>query len=59
VTNRRKFISRNTHPDEYDLFHNWENMMDGNVYGIVFNKLGVAVNAFPTREGIDDPEKFS
>ena len=41
-------INKNTHPDEYALFHNADGTLDGNTYGILLNKPGVAVNGFPT-----------
>ena len=55
ITNKRKYISKKKHPLEYSLFHNLSNKIDGNVYGVLFNKLGVAIGGFPTRESITDP----
>ena len=54
VDKRRKFISFKDHPTEFDLFHNVEHMMDGNVYGVLFNKLGIAIGGFPQMADVDD-----
>lgn len=60
IIQKRKFISYKEHVAEYELFHNWATMMDGNVYGILFNGLGVAIGGFPTLEQkADEPENMS
>ncbi len=42
-------ISKAEHPAEYALFHNPFGVVDGNAYSFLVNRLGVAVNGFPTR----------
>ncbi len=42
-------IDAEEHPAEYALFHNKFGVIDGNAYGYVVNKIGVAVNGFPKR----------
>lgn len=46
------YININEHPNEFKLFHNNEKIIDGTAYGILFNKLGVAVNGFPNRTNL-------
>jgi hypothetical protein len=36
----------------YRLFHNPSRVVDGNAYGVLINKFGVAVDGFPYREGM-------
>ena len=43
------YIDTNKHPNEFRLYHNNETIIDGNAYGILLNKIGVAVNGFPNR----------
>jgi len=45
------FIDMMTHPDEHALFQNIKGVIDGNAYGFVTNKFGVAVNGFPLLPG--------
>ncbi len=45
----RAQIDASEHPAEYALFHNPFGVVDGNSYSFLVNKLGVAVNGFPTR----------
>lgn len=59
IIQKRKFISYKEHENEYELFHNWAGMMDGNVYGVLFNGLGVAVGGFPTLDGVSEEENLS
>jgi len=47
------------HPDEYALFANKHRVIDGNAYGLLLNKIGVAVNGFPRRPGAPTFEKMS
>jgi hypothetical protein len=47
-------IDKLTHSTEYAVFHNPSNIIDGNAYGILFNKLGVAVNGHPAITGQDE-----
>jgi len=52
-------INQNTHPVEYALFANPEGVIDGNSYGVLLNKIGVAVGGFPTRPHAPQFEKPS
>lgn len=56
---KRREISYKEHPYDYNLFHNQHGLMDGNVYGVVFNKLGVATHGFPTLAGVEDQDNLS
>lgn len=47
IVNGFDSIDKVSHPDEYALFHNKEKVADGNAYGFLVNKLGVAVTGFP------------
>ena len=47
ITDGLGFIDETEHPDEYALFHNKYGIIDGNSYGYLVNKFGVAVNGFP------------
>ncbi len=49
----RAQIDAAEHPAEYALFHNQFGVVDGNSYSFLVNKLGVAVNGFPTRPTAD------
>jgi hypothetical protein len=42
-------IDENVHPIEYALFANTAGVIDGNAYGVLLNKAGVAVNGFPSQ----------
>lgn len=42
-------IDAETHPDEHALFSNPSGLIDGNAYGVLLNKVGVAVNDFPSQ----------
>jgi len=42
-------INKAAHPVEYALFANVAGLIDGNAYGVLLNKAGVAVNGFPSR----------
>ncbi len=43
------YINSVSHPHEYDLFNNPNHLPDGNTYGFLLNKAGVAVNGFPSK----------
>lgn len=49
----RAGIDADEHPAEYALFHNPFGVVDGNSYSYLVNKLGVAVNGFPTRPAVN------
>lgn len=51
VTSGAKYINPDTHPEEYALFHNRFGLLDGNSYGFLLNKFGVAVHEFPVNPG--------
>ncbi|MCB1742216.1 MAG: hypothetical protein KDK91_17715 [Gammaproteobacteria bacterium] len=38
-----------THPEAFALFHNQHGVIDGNAYGYLVNRSGVAVDGFPSR----------
>lgn len=42
-------IDESKHPDLYALFANTDGLIDGNNYGVLINKLGVAINDFPEK----------
>lgn len=42
-------IDATAHPTEYALFANTRQIVDGNSYGVLLNKAGIAVNDFPTQ----------
>ena len=48
ITKDLGFIDETTHPTEYALYHNKHGVIDGNSYGYLVNKLGAAVDGFPT-----------
>ena len=50
----RASIDADEHPVEYALFHNKFGVVDGNSYSFLTNKLGVAVNGFPTQPSAND-----
>lgn len=47
IINELNYIDKNLFPNEYAMFHNIHHVIDGNTYGFLINKLGVAVNGFP------------
>jgi hypothetical protein len=47
-------IDKITHPAEYAVFHNPAGIIDGNAYGILFNKFGIAVNGHPSITNQDE-----
>ena len=47
VHKRRKTIDEDAHPLAYAIYHNSLGIIDGNAYGILLNRPGVAVNGFP------------
>jgi hypothetical protein len=47
------------HPYEYGLFHNGSHNLDGNTYGIVLNKLGMAIFALGTTEEADASDHWA
>ena len=55
ITDGLGFIDPTAHPDEYALYHNKHGIIDGNSYGFLVNKFGVAVGGFPTFP--DNPSK--
>lgn len=57
ITNGGSYIDQGKHPDDYKLYHNVAHVVDGNSYGYLVNKLGVAVNGFPMQP--TDPNAFS
>lgn len=52
-------INETAHPVEHALFANSEGVIDGNSYGVLLNKIGVAVLGFPRRPGAPLFEKTS
>jgi hypothetical protein len=52
-------IDKAAHPQEYALFANELGVVDGNSYGLLLNKVGVAVLDFPFRPGAPLFEKPS
>ncbi|MEW6534355.1 MAG: hypothetical protein AB1454_01900 [Candidatus Auribacterota bacterium] len=47
ITDGLGFVDEAEHPEEYALFHNKHGIIDGNAYGYLINKFGVAVGGFP------------
>ena len=56
VVDGRRTIDENQHPVAYSIYHNELGLVDGNQYGILLNRPGVAVNGFPHVP--DDPARF-
>jgi hypothetical protein len=56
---KRVFISYKDHPEEHELFHNARQCIDGNAYGINFNRLGVAVSGLALKEDAEAGDTWS
>ncbi len=49
---QRPTIDKERHPEEYAVFHNPEQVIDGNCYGFLINSYGQAVEGFPVYRDI-------
>ena len=47
IKKEKATIDKEGHPEEYALFHNPEQVIDGNCYGFLINSYGQAIEGFP------------